>query len=360
MIILTATTDKIQVITSAAATVDVHVSAMDFDGTTVTPQRTNTAITTAATTDIQAAPASSHQISVKTINIRNKHASTSTDVTVQFNQNATLFELYKTTLLAGNELSYVEGIGWFLYNTPALTPAVVQTITLTGAQNDIALTAGCSFLRCNNATLLSATGFSAGFDGQILEVVSVGAGNVSVAHQSGSSSAANRTINIATSGASFLGAGYGVMTFVYDGTSSRWRMIFLDQGAPIDVAYTAGDYTSDTGTWTVDSGDLIAYNYLLRGRMLTLVLGINNSTVTGTPARLQVLLPNGYTIGHTSQGVGGGAVDNSTIQTSPPGFLTNAAASTTKLLIYKPGFTGTWAASTNLTNFNGTHNTEIA
>lgn len=125
MILLTATTDKIQVITSAAVTVDVHVSFMDASNAVPpvvqgdTMGRLNTAITTATTTDICAAPASNDVRNVKTINIRNKHASTATDVTVQFNQNATLFELFKVTLLAGQTCEYVEGIGWYVVTSQA-------------------------------------------------------------------------------------------------------------------------------------------------------------------------------------------------------------------------------------------------
>lgn len=114
MILLTATTDSIEVVTSAAATLNVHASWMDYNGTTVTPGRTNTAITTATTTTVLAAPAASTQRNLKTLNIRNKHASLATDVTVQFNQNATVFELHKATLKAGEALEYIEGVGFFV------------------------------------------------------------------------------------------------------------------------------------------------------------------------------------------------------------------------------------------------------
>lgn len=116
MLLLAATTDKLQLITSAAATIDVHVSYVDAVSTTLVPSgggKQNTAISTAATTDILAAPAASTLRNAKTIQIRNKHASLSCDVTVQFNQNATLFELHKVTLLAGEALEYIEGVGFF-------------------------------------------------------------------------------------------------------------------------------------------------------------------------------------------------------------------------------------------------------
>lgn len=155
MLLLTATTDKIQVITSAAVTVDVHASFVDASNAVPpvvqgdTMGRLNTAITTAATTDIVAAPGAGDIRNVKTIHIRNKHATSPVDVTVQFNQNATLFELHKATLYAGESLEYVEGIGFFKltngapvlknYSTTSQTPFSSDTY-LTGSS--IAIPAG--------------------------------------------------------------------------------------------------------------------------------------------------------------------------------------------------------------------------
>ena len=126
MIQLAATTDKLQLTTSAATDIDVHVSFMDasMDNPPVvqgdTSSRQNTAITTAATTDILAAPAASTLRNTKTINVRNKSSSTSNDVTVIFDQNGTDFELIKVTLLAGQTLEYVEGVGWYVVTAQTL------------------------------------------------------------------------------------------------------------------------------------------------------------------------------------------------------------------------------------------------
>jgi hypothetical protein len=117
MINLTATTDKIQLVTDQAVALDVHASWMDLSAGAVTPGRTNTAITTAATTDIIAAPGASTQRNVKNVNVQNKDGSLSCTVTVLFNQNATLIQLFKVTLLAGEVLEFVEGIGWFVVTT---------------------------------------------------------------------------------------------------------------------------------------------------------------------------------------------------------------------------------------------------
>lgn len=101
---------------------------------------------------------------------------------------------------------------------------VVQTTTSTGTQNDFALTAGCTLLRCNNATLLTLTGFAAGADGQRVQIVSVGAGQVNVTDQAAGSTAANRVIT-GNSATHAYEAGKGTLAIEYDVTTARWRIV---------------------------------------------------------------------------------------------------------------------------------------
>jgi hypothetical protein len=129
MLVLAATTDKFQVLSSSTADLDVHVSYIDINSSTgawVGGGKQNTAINTATTTDVLAAPAATTLRNAKTINIRNKHASASNTVTFQFNQNATLYELHKVTLAAGEALEYIEGVGFFVLG--AISPNFVATL----------------------------------------------------------------------------------------------------------------------------------------------------------------------------------------------------------------------------------------
>lgn len=136
MINLVLTTDKLDLISGAAVTLDVHASWVDVTGTpqVATPGKTNTAITTATTTDIVAAPGASTFRNVKTINVRNKHATLSCDVTIRFNANGTAFELHKVTLRAGEVLEYIEGIGWFV--VPVATSPQLRTAKLGSDQSN--------------------------------------------------------------------------------------------------------------------------------------------------------------------------------------------------------------------------------
>jgi len=120
MLLLTATTDKIQLVTSAATNVDVHASFVDASNANPpviqgdSMGRLNTAISTATTTDIVVAPGSGDVRNVKMLSIRNKSTSTSNDVSVVFDQNGTDFELVKVTLPAGATLEFVEGVGFYV------------------------------------------------------------------------------------------------------------------------------------------------------------------------------------------------------------------------------------------------------
>jgi len=113
MIMLSLTTDKLQLVTDAAVTVDVHCSYDDYTTAAARPDKQNTAISTATTTDILAAPGASTTRKLKYMAARNKHASSSVNVTIVFDANGTDYELHKTNLLAGECLEYIEGVGFF-------------------------------------------------------------------------------------------------------------------------------------------------------------------------------------------------------------------------------------------------------
>lgn len=124
MLLLTSTSDLLQVVTGQAVTaIDVHASWVDYASGTVTPGRTNTpSITTATTTTVVAAPGASTQRNVKTLNIRNRDASLSCDVTVKHTDGTNNLELIKITLAAGDVLEYVEGVGFFKIPNPVNAP----------------------------------------------------------------------------------------------------------------------------------------------------------------------------------------------------------------------------------------------
>ena len=113
--ILALTTDKFDLVTSAAVAVDVHVSYIDASNTTLAPSgggKQNTAITTATTTDVLAAPGASTLRTVTNAVIRNKGAAAVT-VTWRFNQNGTAYEIMSMSLLGGEQMVFTQATGWF-------------------------------------------------------------------------------------------------------------------------------------------------------------------------------------------------------------------------------------------------------
>ena len=179
----------------------------------------------------------------------------------------------------------------------AAVNATIETTTLTGTQDNFDLDAAFTHLRCNNASALTFTGFtvvgSAPVAGNRLVIENVGSSTVRIADEDAGSTAANRIDTPSVRG-QIIGAG-GAITLLYDGTSSRWKMTSVEPGTPITVAYSAGDYTAQSGTWTVESGDLLGFRYIQRGKMVTFIVNIDNSSVSATPSDLDIALPNSFT-----------------------------------------------------------------
>jgi len=112
MLILSSTSDIVRVITAQASQIEVHASYADWNGTTVTPGRTNTIITTATTTTVVASPGSGVQRNVRHLNITNDHASASCVVSVEHSDGTTIVELMSFTLLPGENMIFGEEGRW--------------------------------------------------------------------------------------------------------------------------------------------------------------------------------------------------------------------------------------------------------
>jgi len=115
MISLTATTQILEVTTSAATAVDVLVSYVDHTTSGGVLGDQNTLITTATTTTVLSAPASSTQRQIKMVNILNTGATDNT-VTVKKDISATEYDIVSVSLKAGERLQYLDGFGWTAYN----------------------------------------------------------------------------------------------------------------------------------------------------------------------------------------------------------------------------------------------------
>jgi hypothetical protein len=162
MIVLKAATESLQLATSTTAAVDVSVSFADITTTTFTPSSTETKINTVATTTILAAPAVSTQRQIKLISISNIDASLSTTITITKLIVATTYSLNTVvTLLIGETLQYMDGVGWTYYSSSGIVKA---SATASGTNGLIQFN---SF-----GQLGSAAGFSFNSSNQILGITS--------------------------------------------------------------------------------------------------------------------------------------------------------------------------------------------
>jgi hypothetical protein len=114
MIILTQTTDKIQVKLSGAVSANqLHCYSVFRDTTTtsITPSRNVVLTNNTTAVDLVGSPSSSTQRNVEYLNVYNADTSSAT-VTFLFNDNGTTYEINVATLLPGEKVEYQSGIGF--------------------------------------------------------------------------------------------------------------------------------------------------------------------------------------------------------------------------------------------------------
>lgn len=230
--------------------------------------------------------------------------------------------------------------------TSTTVPDTVVTTTATGAQADFAPgLSGHTFLRCNNATDLTIAGFASGVNGQRLTIVSVGAGKVFLTHNGVNAIASSKLLNAVTSVATPLAAGSGRAVYEFDSTSAGWRLISHIQGAPIAVTYASGNFLvfSGGGTWTVDSGDQITFQYTIIDKMCLVQVILDTTSISGTCTRLQIITP--VTSVARVDGVGTLYNNSASVGQAIEVFISAASPS----LLFNLYGSGALTASTNLT-----------
>lgn len=113
MLNLSSTSDIIRVITASAASIEVHASWVDLNGTTVTPDSQNTPnITTATTTTVVPAPGASTVRNVKALYMTNVSSSASTRVAVEHFDGTNAVEMMGFILLPGENMTFNEEGRW--------------------------------------------------------------------------------------------------------------------------------------------------------------------------------------------------------------------------------------------------------
>lgn len=104
----------------------------------------------------------------------------------------------------------------------AITNVVVSPSQITGNQNDYSPGTG-DIVRLSSDAARNITGITAGTSGEVRVLVNVGSNTITLVHQSASSTAGNRFL--VSFGSDYLIAANAAAVIVYDGTTSRWRVI---------------------------------------------------------------------------------------------------------------------------------------
>lgn len=121
------------------------------------------------------------------------------------------------------------------------------------------------------------------------------------------------------------------------------------------VAFSAGNFTVPGGTWTVASGDQTTYAYMNSGKTLFVQFGIATTTVSGSPAYLEIAIPGGFTSAAREQYGVHWYQDNATNATG----LILVPSGSTKFRLYKEALNA-WANSTDQTYVRGVAVFEVA
>lgn len=115
MLLLSATTDKLQLVTFGTCNLDVITTFTDRNQSTFTvglSDRKGVTITTGTSTDIVVAPGATTTRCVQSILIRNASATVVAPCVLLYNANATLRELGEFTLFPQDQISWTQERGW--------------------------------------------------------------------------------------------------------------------------------------------------------------------------------------------------------------------------------------------------------
>lgn len=230
--------------------------------------------------------------------------------------------------------------------------ATVVASTVTGAQNNYAPTLSShTLIPWSGASDAAFTGIAGGSAGMLVTIKNTGTKVATFAHNSGSSSAGNKLINIATSAPTPIAPG-GWITYQHDGT--QWQLVSHEQGAWITPTFSGGNFSgAPSMTWTVDSGDVQAYSYYLSGKTLSVYVYATTTSVSGTiNPTLQVTIPGAFTPVQTTICNPISITDNGSVKNIGDYVAYVTPGSPTKIVVTKAGGTTNWTASTNLTDLS--------
>lgn len=117
MLLLTATTNSLQLITTSTSNIAYHASYVDITTSAFTPGSSEGIISSATTTTIVSAPGASTQRQIKMLTLKNT-GSSANSLTLQKDVSATDYELMpRITLSAQESITYIDGVGFQVFDS---------------------------------------------------------------------------------------------------------------------------------------------------------------------------------------------------------------------------------------------------
>lgn len=221
-----------------------------------------------------------------------------------------------------------------------------------GGTQDVPLPAAAQIRILNliPTSALTIRGFTgAATQGDLLIVRNASAYVISLQHNTSPGGGVVGLFHVATSAPTPLGVG-GAATYFYDG--SLWVLIAHEQGAWITAPFNAANFSaSGSMTWTVEAGDITALAYRLSGRMLTLAVQLQTTTVGGTASNALGIAAAAYGGFVATKAVSNPMLLNDAVAGWGFGYLNTGAGGTSLSCLRIPG--NNWNVGSNLTYIHG-------
>lgn len=112
-----------------------------------------------------------------------------------------------------------------------------------------------------------------------------------------------------------------------------------------NVTYASGNFTADTGSWTVASGDQESYGYVEIGKTMHVRVRLSATTAASSPVQLRIAVPNGRTIAGATHCGHVLAYNNGTIATEA---YWQAVSGNAYIQIYRDLAANAWAGTDNV------------
>jgi hypothetical protein len=94
--------------------------------------------------------------------------------------------------------------------------------------------------------------------------------------------------------AQILGPGGAALLYHEADLLNRWVLVAVNPGRPLVLPCTPSDYSANTGTWTVECGDIVTNTWVQFGKLVRVDYNLVSTQTTGSPTALRIALPFGF------------------------------------------------------------------